>query len=305
MHHLIRKETKTINPSLDNIKSLIQHRELLEVILAQGSFLGTKEQALRLSQRLVCRDGELLKALIPPSLLQGQHRLGVQFMLTFALRSRASELAYHLHLLAKPQLINENLTIDVSQDLLDELGEAVKIHGPPDHYPILGLNPVGLFLEWRRPYLCHHMDGYQVESCPEKTEEAFCQSHQRDHWWSGINQPLSSMATMLSFYHDETNFYSYDEGQLRELLAKFWMNFKDWHLNTNPIQLDEAMSEFAIKDLNSLQQIGLKGLKNLYYKKTMECHPDRGGSSQDFLKLKENYCRLKYHLESSLNDSRG
>ncbi len=251
-------------------------------------------------QRSICRDGVLLKVFIPQPLQEDRQNTAVQFLLTFALRSRASELACLLHFLLCPELDRKGLITTVSEEMLAELKSCINLYLPQGIFPLLGFNPAGLFLDFRRPAHCHYIASYDPEICNKPTKRAFCAAHNNETWWYRDRNHLSRLATMMQFYNDLHNFYTYGKEDLDRLVKNFWENFKSWYQDSQTSQLQLAMSNLAIKHESHLQDLGFKGLKNLYYQKTLLCHPDRGGDQEQFILLRQSYLHLKRYLELAI-----
>lgn len=56
------------------------------------------------------------------------------------------------------------------------------------------------------------------------------------------------------------------------------------------ITLEESLKIFSITSLEGHTE---KSLRDIYHKLALRCHPDKGGSSKDFIRLRQAYTLLK------------
>ncbi len=98
-----------------------------------------------------------------------------------------------------------------------------------------------------------------------------------------------SNASLSNYYLDWNNFTSTNEGDVEKLLNNFWSQYSKLSLESNEID----------KRLDSLHILGLefnaswKNIQQAYRKLIIVCHPDKGGDTLQFIKIREAYLILK------------
>jgi len=100
---------------------------------------------------------------------------------------------------------------------------------------------------------------------------------------------------LSKYYLDWENFHMIDEAGVEKLLESFWVCFTNHEKNQNYID----------KRLDSLQVLGLessaswKDIQQTYRQLITVYHPDKGGDSLKFIKIREAYLTLKFTLKIS------
>jgi len=99
-----------------------------------------------------------------------------------------------------------------------------------------------------------------------------------------VHQPLSD------YYLNWGNYYQTDEQDVAGLLTQFWNSYK---------QFDQQHCEVD-KRLDSMQLLGVqstaswKDIQHAYRQLVTVYHPDKGGDSLKFIKIREAYLFLKF-----------
>lgn len=108
-------------------------------------------------------------------------------------------------------------------------------------------------------------------------------------------EDLSTDEALSAYYLNWDNYNSTDEQAVEDLLKSFWSTYTDY--NKRHYQED--------KRLDSLQVLGLessaswKDIQQTYRQLVKVYHPDKGGNSLKFIKIREAYLILKLTLIKS------
>lgn len=108
-------------------------------------------------------------------------------------------------------------------------------------------------------------------------------------------EDLSTDEALSAYYLNWENYNSTDEQAVEDLLKSFWSTYTDY--NKRYYQED--------KRLDSLQVLGLessaswKDIQQTYRQLANVYHPDKGGNSLKFIKIREAYLILKLTLIKS------
>jgi len=108
-------------------------------------------------------------------------------------------------------------------------------------------------------------------------------------------EDLLTETTLSAYYLNWDNYNSIDDQGVEDLLKSFWNSYTDY--NQRHYQVD--------KRLDSLQVLGLessaswKDIQQTYRQLANVYHPDKGGNSLKFIKIREAYLILKLTLIKS------
>ena len=106
-----------------------------------------------------------------------------------------------------------------------------------------------------------------------------------------------SESKVRDYYYDWNNYFGTDRAQVDELLQMFWQRYhKLDSFNVN--NLYDALRCLGLDDSDSLTW---RDIKKRYRELAHKMHPDRGGSSEKFIELREAYevLTLKYKPENN------
>ncbi len=104
---------------------------------------------------------------------------------------------------------------------------------------------------------------------------------------------IETSSALSEYYLDWKNYDSTDEQMVNDLFKNFWQNYNN-HVRGS----DERENE-TDKRLDALQLLGLessaswKDIQQSYRQLVTVYHPDKGGDSLDFIKIREAYLILK------------
>ena len=227
------------------------------------------------------------------------HKLENLYVVSFALRHQLSRLSlWLLQGLSKlpyesASMLEAKLALgDFERNCLEQLWDRQQ------NDFILSISALGIHLVSHPQKLCRAFDAYDIDLCHrERNSELYCPLHQDESWWSQLSPQSSTQARMFAFYNDVDHLQTYNEDDLASMLKKFWQYYQSHH--TDPLQIQSALTQFGLADRQDLTARGYDGLRRLYLQLCHETHPDRGGSSQEFLKLKEAYQLLRSLLDQS------
>lgn len=101
------------------------------------------------------------------------------------------------------------------------------------------------------------------------------------------NGPPESLA---EFYLDWQNFESHGEGEVEDLLSAFWRDFARYQT----VATEEVEQALAV--LGLALPVSVDQLKKQFKKLAHQQHPDRGGVSEEFVKISEAYQTVRVYL---------
>ncbi len=99
----------------------------------------------------------------------------------------------------------------------------------------------------------------------------------------------NSSVCLSEFYLDWNNFTSTNEEDVEKLLNGFWCQYNKLSLESN--EIDKRLDSLHILGLES--NASWKNIQNTYRKLIIVCHPDKGGDTLKFIKIREAYLILK------------
>ena len=120
----------------------------------------------------------------------------------------------------------------------------------------------------------------QVISASENNSNSLITQYREDE---KVYQSLSD------YYLNWDNFHQTDEQDIAGLLTQFWNRYKEYDQQNNEVD----------KRLDSIQLLGLqstaswKDIQHAYRQLVTVYHPDKGGNSLKFIKIREAYLFLK------------
>lgn len=100
---------------------------------------------------------------------------------------------------------------------------------------------------------------------------------------------MQTQQALSDYYLDWCNFDSANQGTVDALLTNFWQRFTEYNDRSNDKD----------KRLCSLQILGVESdpswenIQQAYRQKIAICHPDKGGSSHQFIEIREAFQYLK------------
>lgn len=94
---------------------------------------------------------------------------------------------------------------------------------------------------------------------------------------------------LRDYYLDLTNLKGTTEQQVADLLDSFWQRF---HFGTSA-QPSASELKASLNYFGLIEEPTLTDLKILFKRECANCHPDKGGSHEDFVKLKHHYEVIK------------
>lgn len=92
---------------------------------------------------------------------------------------------------------------------------------------------------------------------------------------------------LRDYYLDWRNFDKTNSADVAKLLSQFWQQFNKTPQNSQQ-QLENAQAYFDFDTTPTLQELKLK-----YRLRSLQHHPDKGGNSEDFSELLNNYQIIK------------
>jgi DnaJ-domain-containing protein 1 len=111
----------------------------------------------------------------------------------------------------------------------------------------------------------------------------------------GMPQTDTGADKLAEFYLDWQNFESHGEAQVEDLLNTFWRDFARYQI----VAAGEV--EAALKQLGLQLPVSLEQLKKQYKKLAQQRHPDRGGVSEEFVRISEAYQTVRVYLAHNAN----
>ncbi len=218
------------------------------------------------------------------------------FVLSFALRHQLSRLCLWLHRQQTSGLRGAS-SYEPPQSLSET--ELACLSDPQDDEStdlLLGFSALGVHLMTHLRHTCRAFDAYAIPRCPapQAPQGFFCEQHLSEAWWKPLQPTASTQAKMLSFYAEPGNLSSYDARELDAMLEKFWQYYQRHH--SDPDFLAASLRRFDLKNQDELLQLGLESLRKRYLQLCHQSHPDRGGTQNAFLDLKESYQLLRSML---------
>jgi len=107
---------------------------------------------------------------------------------------------------------------------------------------------------------------------------------------SKIEQDCDKTSDALSLYYlNWGNFNQVDEGQVKGLLNDFWLRFEK--NSKKQTKIDKRLDSLHVLGLES--NASWKNIQQTYRQLVIMCHPDKGGNSLQFIKIREAYIFLK------------
>ena len=225
------------------------------------------------------------------------------YCMTFMLRNAVTFLALAAHERACPESDLEGVFKKYyafsSRSGVFECLDAPAANQSLEHgFPLLGFSALGIHCFSRKAGACRAFDAYDRGLCAVPAEGLFCRRHAREAWWDGEGPGASTQAAMFRFYALKQNLYAYEEGELEELVGKFWLRMKKSRQEL--LAPDEAVSEalafFSYPALADLCACGQLDLRRRYAERARQLHPDSGGDHEAFLLLKKHYEVLRSRL---------
>ena len=221
--------------------------------------------------------------------LQGQQSL------TFALRHRITVINLHCHHLATKTEFSGLLKAEHSIQVAEAFYPWIR----SGKIPIVGFNPAGILLSLREADLCRAFDSYDLVQC-DRAGSGYCEQHlASEQWWLPGEEVQLTQSTMFQFYLDLDNAEVYSEQELEEMLERFWKSMDKYRRVSSAISVQKALELFNIKDQEHLRSVGSDQLRRLFYKKSLQAHPDQGGEVESFIHLKDCYQTLQSFLKAS------
>lgn len=263
--------------------------ESIAIALAQSHHTG-REAALQPDTAVfVIRDLKILRTLLPPKLLnQMQGDLAKQYLFSFVLRHRVSQLALASHVIGGCAVAAESLLeADAASclSLFQERGFSSR--------PLFGINSVGIFLRVPpQDRSCRITDSYEEIHCPNDGNP-FCSLHRDEMWWDKTCQPKLTLSKMLQYYGDIDNCHQYSQEELEAMMAKFWQSYKLWYQESVHLDLESSLAIFGFNSPSQLNELGSEGLQKSFHKACLKLHPDHGGTAEEFINLKSAYKQLR------------
>ena len=258
-------------------------------------------------------DVSLFRQLIPAQeyrkwMNAGYHQM---FLLSFALRHQLAKLSLmaHAHALNTCPSASADAHVEgMSRLLQSSIHEALLVHGHlvspefwlkgsahTNRFPIIVSSALGCHVFFEEAGFCRSCCGYTGAQCGAATDAIFCDAHTSDTWWlPHANETPSSDAKMSLFYSAIDNVAQYDELALEKMVDNFWKK-----VSTSPdvkiadeASITRSLKYFHIADRNALQELGMNGMKRLFFREAQRRHPDAGGSGDAFIELKQHYEHL-------------
>jgi len=96
-------------------------------------------------------------------------------------------------------------------------------------------------------------------------------------------------ASMSEYYLDWTNYKSADDSTVEQLLNSFWCEYR----KLSEIDFDQDKRSHAFQILGVESSASWKDIQRAYRQKIATCHPDKGGSSYQFIEIREAFLLLK------------
>ena len=96
-------------------------------------------------------------------------------------------------------------------------------------------------------------------------------------------------ASMSKYYLDWSNYKYADDSTVEQLLNSFWREYQK--INKNDFDQDKRSHAFYILGVES--SASWNDIQHAYRQKIATCHPDKGGSSHQFIEIREAFLLLK------------
>ena len=91
------------------------------------------------------------------------------------------------------------------------------------------------------------------------------------------------------YYLDWSNFDQADQQYVDGLLNSFWKKYKDNNKNS----FNQDKRSYALQILGVESTASWKDIQQAYRQKITQCHPDKGGTSHQFIEVREAFQFLK------------
>ena len=166
---------------------------------------------------------------------------------------------------------------------------------------LLGFNVGGALLIPRNTNHCAYVETSTARQCTHAVaDEIFCSKHAPEHWWrwpeklaSSAPQPgASPEAKMFAYYHNLENIDQYSDAELEQMLRWFWKKFRQHQNKQQPVaapSLQEIAGRLGFSNEAELMQVDRAAVRRAYHRALLSCHPDQGGSLEDFHALQQAY----------------
>jgi len=132
--------------------------------------------------------------------------------------------------------------------------------------------------------------GYMLHISTLKIKLVSTESYHQGLLTEIVQESYKSNDALSEYYLDWNNFNQIDDAQVDTLLNDFWLGFQK-----------NSKKQYKIdKRLDSLHVLGLesnaswKNIQQTYRQLVTICHPDKGGDSLQFIKIREAYIFLKF-----------
>ncbi|SMF83175.1 J domain-containing protein [Pseudobacteriovorax antillogorgiicola] len=237
------------------------------------------------------RDLSLLSSHMPRDELRSLLRsVQGQQLTAFAVRHVATNLSILAHYQADPS--------DALADQIDETDRAIFMtlfddYLKHDLIPVVGFDPTGVLVKTVPVGTCRAFDSYDLPDCSKKAQ-LFCSEHTSEQWWlKHADECQFTQSKMFHFYSDPKNSQAYSDEEMEAMIDDFWKKFSSWQDRPRGDQLLSCLMCLDIPSVEHLKTMSQRDLQKAFYKKSLALHPDQGGQTEDFLRLKESYERLK------------
>ena len=245
---------------------------------------------------------EFLKAGFSPGIVSSISRQGLQgwYALSFCLRFHVAWLNYFFSSKQDKSLVRdlhgwsnffEFSKINESHyfEYLDKKLNSFYL----DLLPLIGFSALGLHIKRQKYGRCRAFDRDLIATCRQEVEGTLCAHHSSEAWWlNSSSDNRSTQAVMYQFYADPENFYCYSKRELEEINQKFWNKIRSYR-EVNEDDIKRSLKVFGLLNQEDVLKLGVVGFRKLFLKKSLECHPDLGGTPDKFISLKKSFEVLK------------
>lgn len=100
-----------------------------------------------------------------------------------------------------------------------------------------------------------------------------------------VENDVSSDKSLSDFYLDWGNFRDTDQQAVEDLLSGFWKHFTEY----NVLHGDKDKRSYALQTLGVESEASWENIKKAYRNKIAIYHPDKGGTSTQFIEIREAY----------------